>query len=151
MNDLDLKACRYRRQFDVPFRDVDLFAHVNNVAYMHWCEDIRIRYFEDVIGQPVDNGSLGMIIVRMEYHYLAQVYFKDEISIGCRTSRLGKKSFDFRYEVWNQTRSERAGWGVSILVAYDYAAKHSIAVPSHWRERITAYETVKPEELTPLP
>lgn len=150
MSETGLEACLYRRQFEVPFRDIDVFAHVNNVAFMTWCEDIRIRYFEDVIGEPLQNGARGMIIVRMEYHYLKQVYVKDVITLGCRTSRLGKKSFDLHYEVYNETRRERAGWGVSVLVAYDYAAKHSIAVPANWRERITAYESVKPEELLPV-
>jgi acyl-CoA thioester hydrolase len=141
-----IAECRYRQEFQVPFRDVDMFDHVNNVAYMTWCEDIRIRYFEDVMGVPIKGSLKSMIIVRMEYHYLKQVQYRDAIVLGARTSRLGTKSYDMRYEVWNETRQERAGWGLSVLVAFDYAANHSIAVPPEWRERVAAYELVKPEE-----
>lgn len=146
MNNLSgIDACRYVRPYEVPFRDIDMFQHVNNVAYLTWCEDIRIRYFEDVIGRPVKSDQ-GMIIVRMEYHFLKQVYYMDNMRIGARTTRLGTKSFDLHYEIYNDTRSERAGWGVSALVAYDYAAKHSIAIPPSWRERMAEFEIVKPEQ-----
>jgi acyl-CoA thioester hydrolase len=133
------------QRFHVPFRDVDMFDHVNNVAYMTWCEDIRIRYFELVLGEPIKGGKHGMIIVRMEYHYLKQVFYNDEIVLGGRISRIGKKSFDLHYEVWNETRKERAGWGLSVLVAFDYAANHSIAIPPGWHARIKAFETVPPD------
>jgi acyl-CoA thioester hydrolase len=149
VSDHNIADCRYRQRFTVPFRDVDMFDHVNNVAYLTWCEDIRIRYFEEVVGVPIKGSPKSMIILRMDYHYLRQVGYRDEIILGARTSRFGTKSYDMHYEVWNETRQERAGYGLSVLVAFDYAANRSIPIPDEWRDRVGAYELVKPEEPAP--
>jgi acyl-CoA thioesterase FadM len=49
---------------------------------------------------------------------------------------------DFTYELWRA--DERIGHGLSTLVAFDYEANRSIAVPDEWRRRIAAYEVVAP-------
>jgi acyl-CoA thioesterase FadM len=59
-------------------------------------------------------------------------------------SRIGRKSFDFLYEVWSETRQQRAAHGLSTMVAYDYEANKSKVIPERWREIIAAHEVVAP-------
>ena len=57
---------------------------------------------------------------------------------------MGRKSFDFVYEIWSDTRQKRAARGLSAMVAFDYKAKASIEIPERWRTLIAAYELVVP-------
>ncbi len=57
---------------------------------------------------------------------------------------MGRKSFDFAYEIWSETRNERAARGLSTMVAYDYEVNHSILIPERWREAVSAYEVAAP-------
>ena len=130
-------------RFRVPFCDVDMLQHVNNASYVVWVETIRCIYFAEVLKESLA-GTNGVILARLEVNYEQPLDYREEVAVGCRISRIGRKSFDFEYEIWSETRQIRAARGVSAMVAYNYSAKASIVIPEHWREIISAYEVVAP-------
>jgi acyl-CoA thioester hydrolase len=130
-------------RFRVSYCDVDMLRHVNHASYVVWAETARCDYFADVLKEPL-NGKNGMILARLQFEYDQPLDYREEVAVGCRVSRLGRKSFDFAYEIWSETRQLRAAHGVSTMVAYDYQAQSSVVVPERWREIITAYEIVAP-------
>ena len=134
---------RCMTRFRVRFCDVDMMQHVNHAAYIVWAESVRCNYLSEVIGEPL-NGSKGNILARLSFDYEQPIDYREEVSVGCRIARMGRKSFDFVYEVWSETRQQRAARGLTTMVAYDHAAKTSIVIPERWREVITAYEVVAP-------
>ena len=130
-------------RFRVPYSDMDMLQHVNHASYIVWVETARCVYFDEVLKEPI-NGSNGMILAKLQFEYDLPLDYREEVAVGCRVSRLGRKSFDFAYEVWSETRQLRAAHGVSSMVAYDYQAQTSILVPKRWRKIISAYEVVAP-------
>lgn len=134
---------RCTMRFRVPFGDVDMMQHVNHASYVVWAETIRCTYLADVIREPL-NGAKGNILATLAFEYEQPIDFREEVAIGCRISRMGRKSFDFVYEVWSETRQVRAARALTTMVAYDYEAKTSITIPERWREVIAAYELVAP-------
>jgi acyl-CoA thioester hydrolase len=130
-------------RFQVPFCDIDMLQHVNNASYVVWVETVRCNYFAEVLKESLV-GTNGVILARLELDYEQPLDYREEVTVGCRISRIGRKSFDFAYEIWSETRQLRAARGVSAMVAYDYKAKASIVIPERWREIITAYEVVAP-------
>jgi acyl-CoA thioester hydrolase len=134
---------RYVMRFRVPFCDVDMLQHVNHAAYVVWAETIRSAYFHDVLADSL-SGTNGIILARLEFEYENPIDYREEVAIGCRVGRLGRKSFDFFYEIWSDSRQQRAALGATTVVAYDYEAKASIVIPEQWRELITNYELLAP-------
>jgi acyl-CoA thioester hydrolase len=130
-------------RFPVPFCDVDMLQHVNHAAYVVWAETIRCVYFDQVLKESL-SGANGFIMARLVFDYEQPLDYREEVAVGCRIARIGRKSFDFAYEIWSETRQERAARGLSTMVAYNYEAKTSIVVPERWRDIITAYEMVPP-------
>ena len=131
-------------RFRVPYCDMDMLQHVNHASYIVWAETARCNYFDEVFKTPL-TGSNGMILAKLQFEYEQPLDYREEVAVGCRISRLGRKSFDFAYEIWSETRQLRAAHGVSSMVAYDYQAQTSIVVPERWRELIAAYEIVAPK------
>jgi len=140
---MPLTDFRCVNRFRVPYCDVDMLHHVNHASYIIWAETARCEYFTEVLKEPLD-GTNGMILARLQFEYAQPLDYREEVAVGCRISRLGRKSFDFTYEIWSETRQLRAAHGVSSMVAYDYQAQTSIVVPERWRELIAAYEIVAP-------
>jgi len=139
-----LEDFRYRYDFRVVFRDVDYYRHVNNAVYITYMETARIDYCGVAFGKPL--GSVqNVIMASQRFDYEKQAQYDDRLVMGVRTSRIGTKSLDFTYELWRG--EERIGIGLSTLVAFDYEANRSIAVPEEWRRRIAAYEVVAPQGL----
>ncbi len=139
---------RYVTRSRVAFSDLDLLGHVNNVTYVRWAETIRVDYVADVVGDTID-GRRGCILASQSWNYLAPIAPRSEIAVATRVSRIGTKSFEQLYEIWDETAGALAARGSSTLVAFDYVANASIPVPEEWRERIRAYERVAPVEERP--
>lgn len=138
-----LAEFRYVMRFRVPFCDVDMLQHANHAAYVVWAENARSAYFDEVLGESL-NGTNGIILARLEFDYERPLDYREEVAVGCRIARMGRKSFDFVYEIWSDTRQERAARGLTTVVAFDYECRNSIAIPGRWRELIAAYEVVAP-------
>jgi acyl-CoA thioester hydrolase len=138
-----LEDFRCITRFQVPFCDIDMLQHVNNASYVVWVETVRCNYFADVLKESLA-GTNGVILARLELDYEQPLDYREDVAVGCRISRIGRKSFDFTYEIWSETRQLRAARGVSAMVAYDYSAKASIVIPERWREIIAAHEVVAP-------
>ena len=130
-------------RFRVPFCDVDMLQHVNNASYVVWVETVRCIYFAEVLKESLP-GANGIILARLGVDYEQPLDYREEVAVGGRISRIGRKSFDFAYEIWSETRQLRAAHGSSTMVAYDYKAQSSVVVPERWREIVAAYEVVAP-------
>jgi acyl-CoA thioester hydrolase len=126
-------------RFTVPFADIDMMQHANNVAYIRWCEMMRSEYFARVMNVPI-NGDRGIIQASIHFTYERQLRYREKIAIGCCISRIGTKSWDFEYEIWSETHARRAAHGITTVVAYDFVEQRSIVVPQEWRDAIAAYE-----------
>jgi acyl-CoA thioester hydrolase len=129
-------------RFRVPFCDVDMMQHVNNAAYVVWAETIRAS--TSATYWRIDHRREGHYHGAAGVDYEQPLDYREEVAVGCRVVRMGRKSFDLVYEIWSETRKERAARGLSTIVAYNYEAKTSIVIPERWREVIAAYEVVAP-------
>jgi acyl-CoA thioester hydrolase len=127
-------------RFSVPFADVDMMRHVNNVAYIRWTETMRSEYFAQVMKVPI-NGDHGMIQATINFTYERQLSYREQIAIGCKIPRIGNKSFDFYYEIWSETQGHRAAHGITTMVAFDFLSNRTIAVPQEWRDAVAEYES----------
>ncbi|MHB8141301.1 MAG: acyl-CoA thioesterase [Vulcanimicrobiaceae bacterium] len=126
-------------EFSVPFADIDMMQHVNNVAYLRWAETLRAEYFARVMHETV-HGERGMIQASIAFSYERPLRYRDRIIVGCRIPRIGTRSWDFTYEVWCVDRRERAAHGTTSMVAYDFVAERTIPIPEDWRDAIATFE-----------
>jgi len=140
---MPLTDFRCTARFRVPFCDVDMLQHVNHAAYVVWAETVRCIYFDEVLKESL-SGANGIILARLQFDYEQPLDYREEVAVACRVARIGRKSFDFFYEIWSETRQQRSAHGFSTMVAYNYEAKSSIVIPERWREITTAYEVIAP-------
>lgn len=134
-----LEGIRFVQRFRVPLSDIDMLRHVNNAAYVRWLESVRCDYFVEVLGGEIA-GEQGIIMAKLGIEYAVPLQYRERVAVGCRVSRVGRKSFDFSYEVWSEDRNVRAAHATSTLVAMNYLTGKTIAVPEHWRAAIAEYE-----------
>ena len=141
---------QHRTPLTVRFADLDTLGHLNHATYLTYMEQARICYVRDVCGWQgfrENWGSLGMILARAEVDYKRPVAFGDAVTVYVRASRLGGKSFDLQYAMYIQHHPQQAenppqpaAEALTTMVAYDYEAGQTIAIPQAWRESMLAYE-----------
>ena len=116
----------------VRFRDLDGMGHVNNAVFMTYMESARLAFLRSLgLGH---NPLEGLILARAEVDFRSPIELGQEVEIGVRPGRIGRKSFDLEHEV--RADGTLAAEGKFVLVAYDYTTASSRELPAEWRRHL---------------
>ncbi len=85
----------------VRWSDVDLFAHVNNAAYLRYLDDARFALYPsmgvDDHGRPTDSM---LVVVKHEIDYLSPLSFRPQpFAVDVWVPKVGRSSVDFAYAI----------------------------------------------------
>lgn len=133
---------KHKTPIEVRFADVDAFGHVNNAKYLTYFEQARVKYFNDIVDWTYDWSKEGIILAKADIDFIKPIHFRDEITVFTRTSRLGNKSFDLQYQIMSYKDGEEILMSdcTTVMVAFDYVHKKSIAIPEEWKQALRKYE-----------
>jgi acyl-CoA thioester hydrolase len=126
-----------RRDVEVRFADTDAMGHVNNAAYLTYCEIARAAYYEEVTGRPLPLGvhgaEEGMILAEIRVAYRAPAFYGETLLVETRVVSIGRSSFTMEHRLTapdsRYGRARLVAVATSVLVSYDYAAERPIPVP----------------------
>ena len=119
------------------FRDTDAMGHVNNAVLFTYFEEARAEYYRQVVGLA-SYRNVGIILAQTRCDYRSPLFVGEEVDVGARVDRIGRKSFDMSFEV--RAAGRLVAEGTCVNVAYDYAAGSPIAVPEEFKRLASAYE-----------
>jgi acyl-CoA thioester hydrolase len=122
-------------KYVVPFGDVDMMGHVNNVRYLGYFENVRMEHLRTLV-REWKFQERGFILAHAEIDYKSPAGFRDELSIGIRVASVGNSSWVYEYEVKNVKEDRVVATGKTVQVAYDYQARKSIPMPQVFRDRL---------------
>jgi acyl-CoA thioester hydrolase len=128
-------------EISVLWGDEDAFAHVNNVAYLRWCETGRIEYLQriDLFPEMPPRG-VGPIIASVTCHYRQPLRYPDTVVVGTRVTSIGNSSFRMEQRVVSRAKNEIAAEVESAMVTVDYSTGKPVRVPDAVREAIARIE-----------
>ncbi len=120
--------------WQVIFRDVDAFGHVNNAVYLTYFEWARAQLWFDLTGgsSPTD---IGFIVARAECDFLAQIAM-EAIEIRVRVGEMRNTSFDTHYEIRKRAGDVLAATGKVIVVLFDWKLQRSMPIAESLRQQI---------------
>lgn len=138
----------FRRDVEVRFADTDAMGHVNNAAYLTYCEIARAGYYEAVTGRPLPLGvhgaEEGMILAEVRVTFRAPSFYGETIAVETRVVRIGRSSFTMEHRLSapeSRYGSRRlVAVADSVLVAYDYAAEQPVPVSDALVTGIESFE-----------
>ncbi len=137
-----------RRDVEVRFADTDAMGHVNNAAYLTYCEIARAAYYEQVTGRPLPLGvhgaEEGMILAEVRVTYRSPSFYGEILTVETRVRSIGSSSFAMEHRITAPESRYGAARLVavadSILVSYDYAAERPIPVPAELAAAMERFE-----------
>lgn len=141
----------HRVEIIVRFADTDAMGHVNNAKYLTYCEIARIRYWTDVIGEPIALGTEGaesLILAEARITYRAPAFHGENVTVDTRATRIGRSSFSLEHRLLAAVPDgtpRLVAVSESILVRYDYASGTPVALSA---AHIAAIETFEGRRLT---
>jgi acyl-CoA thioester hydrolase len=137
---------RHSVEIVVRFADTDAMGHVNNAKYLTYCEIARIRYWTDITGEPIALGTEGaesLILAEARITYRAPAFHGEVVTVESRATRIGRSSFTLEHRLLACVKGEPprlVAVSESILVRYDYASAHPVALSDAHVAAIEAFE-----------
>ena len=121
--------------------DHDAFGHVNNLAYLRWCETARVEYLERIgLWPSLPPVGIGPILASMSCEYKRVLTYPDTVYIGARVTRIGNRSFQMQHRVVSEALDAIAAEVDSTLVVLDYSRNETVPVPACCRKAIEDLE-----------
>ncbi len=122
--------------WDVTFRDIDAFGHVNNAVFLTYFEHARTLWWFSLTG--VEGATeIGFIVARAEIDFKRQLNL-EPIEIRMRIGALGTSSIETLYELRKQDGKEIAATGRVVVVLYDWARQSKTAIDDDLRRKLAA-------------
>lgn len=114
----------------------DVMGHVTTRHYVAMFDDASYHALHAIFGwsgaDAGDNG-IGMVDVRQEIDFNAEVKAGDLLEIHARLEKLGGKSASVGYEMVNLTRDEPAARLLQVIVCFDMNARKAMPWPDDMR------------------
>lgn len=115
------------------FGDIDGLGHINNTVLPVWFETGRNSIFR-LFSPDLDLSPevWHLILVRTEFDFLRQMYFRSDVEIRTFITRIGNSSFTVGHEAWQE--GELKVRGQAVLVYYDFKLQKALLLPDSIRE-----------------
>lgn len=123
----DIKARSY---------ECDLYGHVNNAAFLNYCEFARVEFLESMGYnlQGLQKAGFLLPIVKIEIEYKAPVYTGDELTVTVEWLRRGKSSSTFGQKIIKKASGKLAASVMITWVVTDLKGK-PISIPQELLDR----------------
>jgi len=120
--------------WQVIFRDIDAFGHVNNAVYLTYFEWARARLWFELTGGG-DPADISFIVARAEIDFKAQIGL-EPIEIAVRIGEMRTTSFDTVYEIRNDNGKQIAATGKVVVVLFDWKRNAKTQITDGLREKV---------------
>lgn len=130
--------------YDVIFRDLDYFGHVNNAVYLTYFEWARAVFWFDMLEVEGLPGDIGFIVARAECDFRRQIGM-ERIEIGVRISAMGNTSLTFEYQIWRDRGAEIAATGKVVVVLFDWQTRSKMAITEDLKRRMLRHGSARPD------
>lgn len=129
----------------VRWADVDIYGHVNNVAYYAYVDSAVNGWLMSAIGEDLRRlPSIG-IVAETGCRYLAEIDFPAQIEVGLATERVGTSSVVYQFAIFAAGDEQVRALGRFVHVYVDSEHRRPTPIPEIVR---TAVESL-PHRPTP--
>ena len=120
--------------YQVVFRDVDAFGHVNNAVYFTYFETARTLLWQELTGSSGPR-DIGFIVARGECDFRHQIGM-ERIDICVRIGEMRTTSLDFEYEIRRDSGRQIAATGKVVVVMFDWEKQTKVPISDEFRRKV---------------
>jgi acyl-CoA thioester hydrolase len=131
--------------WQVIFRDVDAFGHVNNAVYLTYFEWARAQLWFAITGAAGLPTDIGFIVARAEIDFKLQIEM-EPIEICIRIGEMRTTSFDTVYEI-RKRGGKVAATGKVVVVLFDWKAQTKMPISDELRQKVNALQQGMPKSI----
>lgn len=125
----------------IRFNDIDGLGHVNNAVQNEYFDLGRMRYFEHLLGKPINWKQFAMVIASVHTDFNAPIFLHENIEVKSKVYKLGDKSLKMAQVILNAQTGEVKSTCKSVMVAIDFTSGKSVEINAKIKATIQAFES----------
>lgn len=122
------------------FNDVDIFGHINNSVYLQLLDLAKVRYFEAVLGGPVDWHDATVVVVNINASFYSPGYFDEPLTVATAVGKMSEHSFILEQRIYNRATGDVKCAAKTVMAGFDPQTATGIAVPEKWVNALLNFE-----------
>jgi acyl-CoA thioester hydrolase len=120
--------------------EMDLFGHINNVAYFKYIQASRVNYWE-VTGLANDFNltKIGPILLSTGCQFIKPLHYPGDIVVEARMEFIKNTSFGIHHRMLNH-RNEVCAEAHDVIVTFDFNKNEKVPVSDAFRNAVNDIE-----------
>lgn len=130
-------------KIQLDWSEMDLFGHINNVAYFKYIQAARVNYCELIGINTFDpENKLSFAVAASSCLFKKPLYYPGEIIVKTKVDWMKNSSLQLNHLILNQD-GEISAEGTDVLVVFDYELHTKVNIPEIVREKIRLREKME--------
>ena len=120
--------------------ELDLYGHINNVAYFKYLQASRINYWEQIgIESLHESDGIGPMLAATHCDFRKPLHYPGDISIKASITEMGNTSFHIAHRIFD-SEGVLAAEGYDVIVLFNYRKGAKEPIPQTLRTIVEALE-----------
>lgn len=124
----------------IDWSELDLFKHVNNVAYFKYVQASRVNYWEHV-GLAGLHQQLGIVpmLLSTQCRFIKPLFYPGNVMIKASVTYIKNSSFGLKHQLFND-KLELVAEAEDVVVLTDEKSGNKVSMPDDIRAKVTLIE-----------
>jgi len=123
-------------EIKLDWSEMDLFGHINNVAYFKYAQSARVNYLEEVgINTADPENKHSFAVANSSCQFKAPLFFPGTIKIITTTDWIKNTSLQLSHKLYDQ-KNVLAAEILDVLVLFDYATQKKLLISDEIKSKI---------------
>ena len=127
-------------QLRLDWSELDLYGHVNNVAYFKYLQASRIHYWEQIgLASLHESEGIGPMLAATHCDFRKPLHYPGHITIKASITEMRHTSFRIAHRIFD-SEGALAAEGHDVIVLFNYRKGLKEAIPQTLRTIVEALE-----------
>jgi Predicted thioesterase len=124
----------------IDWSEIDLFGHVNNVAFLKYIQAARVHYMEMIgLMQMQAETKKGPVLASVSCQFRKPLFYPGQVIIYSQVDSMKNTSLGMYHEI-HDPDDEIVAEAQDIIVLYDFIKNAKLIIPDEIREKIERLE-----------
>ena len=123
-------------EIKLDWSEMDLFGHINNVAYFKYAQSARVNYLEEVgINTADPENKHSFAVANSSCQFKSPLFFPGTIKVITNTDWIKNTSLQLSHKLYDQ-KNVLAAEITDVLVLFDYATQKKLLISDEIKSKI---------------
>ncbi len=124
----------------IDWSELDLFGHVNNVAFLKYVQAARVNYWKRIrLYQSFLKTKTGPMLASTHCDFKKPLFYPGNVVVRTRVEFIKNTSFVFHHQILNGN-GEIAAEAHDVMVMFDFLKNEKVQFPAELRKIVEELE-----------